>query len=121
QGWLHLPAGRPDRLLRWGFFAAFAQLGALLVGIRFGITGVVVAYTAYMYLIFLPAVSYAGRPLGIGAAEVIKAAGPQVFGAVTSAAIGFFLRSTVLRDVPGIQRSVALAIVYAVSYFIIVA
>ena len=81
----------------------------------------VVAYTACTYLMFLPAVSYAGRPLGIGAADVIKAAGPQLFGAVTSAAIGFFLRYAVLRDASGIERSVALAIVYAVSYVIIVA
>ena len=119
QGWLHLPAGRPDRLLRWGVFATFAQLAALLVGLRFGSTGVVVAYTACMYLMFLPAVSYAGRPLGIGAAEVIKAAGPQLFGAVT-AAIGFFVRYALLRDASGIDRSVALGIVYAVSYIIIV-
>ena len=120
-GWLYIPAGRTDQLLRWGFVATFAQLAALLVGIRFGIMGVVVAYTAYMYLMFLPAVSYAGRPLGIGAPEVIKATGPQLFGAVTSAAIGFFLRYAVLSDASGIERSVVLAIVYAVSYVIIVA
>ena len=119
-GWLFMPAGRSDRLLRWGFISTSAQLAALFAGMRFGFTGVVVAYTACMYLLFLPAVSYAGRPLGIGAAEVIKAAGPQLFGAVTSAAIGFFLRYAVLHDVSGIERSVALAIVYAVSYVIIV-
>ncbi len=118
--WLHLPAGRTDRFLRWGVFTAFAQLTALLAGAPFGPMGVVVAYVICMYVLFVPAIVYAGRPLGIGAADVVKVAGPPLLGALTSAGLGFLLRYTLLADTPRLERTAVLAFAYSVSYVVVV-
>src|SRR5207302_1277498 len=119
-GWLHVAAGRTDRFVRWGAFASLAQLAALLTGASFGPMGVVVAHVIFMYILFVPALAYAGRPLGIGAAEVIKVVGPQLLGALTSAGFGFLLRYSLLADTPGLERAAVLALAYSVSYLVVV-
>src|SRR5581483_1453575 len=90
-GWLHVTAGRTDRWARWGLFAACVQFCALLCGLPFGPTGVAIAYTSAMFMLFVPALAYAGRPLGIGAADVLRAIWRQLFAAVTAAGVGVFL------------------------------
>jgi polysaccharide transporter, PST family len=119
-GWLHVAAGRSDRWNRWGFFATGIQLLALFAGLPFGPTGVVVAYVVCMFLMFVPTLAYAGRPLGINAADVGSVVWRQLTGALLAAAIGFALRYTLLADVPGIFRLVALAAVYVAMYLVIV-
>src|SRR2546425_6073998 len=107
--------------MRWGLFGTSVQLVALLCGLPFGPIGVAVAYVICMYVLFVPAIAYAGRPLGIGAADVIKVVGPQLVGAVTSAGLGFLLRYTLFVDTPGLERVVLLTLAYSASYFVIVA
>src|SRR6185503_749842 len=43
-GWLHVPAGRSDRWMRWGVIGSIAQIIALLCGLPFGTMGVAAAY-----------------------------------------------------------------------------
>src|SRR4029079_10551884 len=66
-GWLDVSAGRPDRWMRWGFFSAIFQLVAVFAGLPFGLVGVATAHAIATFCLFLPALVYAGRPLGIGA------------------------------------------------------
>ena len=120
MGWLHVAAGRTDRFLRWGAFATLAQLVALLTGASFGPMGVVTAHVTFMYVLFVPALAYAGRPLGIGAADVIKVVGPQLLGAVTAAGFGFLLRYNLLAETPGLERAILLALAYSVFYLVVV-
>ena len=47
-GWLHVTAGRADRWARWGVIASCAQLGAIVIGLWFGLAGVVIA-SAHMH------------------------------------------------------------------------
>jgi PST family polysaccharide transporter len=42
-----------------------------------------------MYVLFVPALAYAGRPPGIASRDVIAAIGPQFTGALAVAAVGF--------------------------------
>src|SRR5262249_12788358 len=73
MGWLHVAAGRMDRWMRWGFVALCAQLIALFCGLPFGPTGVAVAFVACSFIMFVPAIAYSGRPLGISATDVLAA------------------------------------------------
>ena len=103
-GWLHVPAGRSDRWMRWGIFACAFQLVALFCGLPFGTMGVAVAYVVAMYILFIPAIAYAGKPIGIGARDVVKAVGPQLVAALAGTAFGFALRFWVLADVHMLVR-----------------
>jgi PST family polysaccharide transporter len=119
-GWLHVTAGRTDRWARWGVFAACVQFCALLCGLPYGPTGVAVGYATAMFALFVPALAYAGRPLGIGANDVIGAVWRQFLGAITAAAIGFLLRFTVLGEMGPVARTAVLAAAYLAVYVAIV-
>ena len=104
QGWLHLAIGRADRWRNWGILAAVVQVLAVLGGLPFGPTGVAVAIVISNSLLAVPAIWYAGRPIGIGGAFVIRVVGQQLIGAISTAAAGWWLQTTVLTDYSSFAR-----------------
>ncbi len=120
SGWLHVAAGRTDRWLRTGIVVSCGQVLALLIGLPFGITGIVCAYVLFMYLAFIPTLAYAGQPLGIGALDVLNVVGAQVSGALAAASLGFALRVWLLTDVTSIERIAILAAAYVLTYLCVV-
>ena len=115
-GWLHVTAGRPDRWRHWGIVNCVATIVALFCGLPFGVLGVATAYTALMYLLFVPAIVYAGRPLGIGVADVLKTVGPQVITALGAAAVGSLVGHTLLQDTSPLVRLLTLGILCGTVY-----
>jgi PST family polysaccharide transporter len=104
QGWLHLSIGRADRWRNWGIISLIVQIVAVLGGLPFGATGVAVAVVVTSLLLAVPSISYAGRPIGIRAALVIRAVGPQLIGAISTAAGGWWLQTTALTNCSGFVR-----------------
>ncbi len=104
QGWLHLSIGRADRWRNWGIVSLGAQVTTVLGGLPFGATGVAVAGVIASVLIAVPSISYAGRPIGVGAALVIRAVGPQLIGAICAAASGWWLQTATLTDCSSFVR-----------------
>lgn len=120
QGWLHLSVGRADRWRNWGIVSAAFQVAAVLGGLPFGAKGVAVASVLAGLLIALPSIIYAGRPIGIGAAFVIRAVGAQLIGAVGATAGGWWLQATALAGYSGFERIVWLGAGCACIYLAIV-
>ena len=104
QGWLHFSTGRADRWQNWGIVSLGVQVVAVLGGLPFGATGVAVSGVIASVLIALPSISYAGRPIGVGAALVIRAVGPQLIGAISTAVGGWWLQTMILTDYSGFVR-----------------
>jgi O-antigen/teichoic acid export membrane protein len=104
QGWLHLSIGRADRWRNWGIVTAAVQIVAVLGGLPFGAKGVAMAVVVASVLIAVPSITYAGRPIGIGAALVSRAVGPQLIGAISTAAGGWWLQTTTLTDYSSFVR-----------------
>ena len=119
-GWLHVAAGRSDRWMRWGFFSALFQLAALLAGVPFGLTGVATAHTLATFCLFVPALVYAGRPVGIEVNDVLRAIGPQLIAALATVAIGFTLQSLYLADLSQVARFFVSALICSSAYLTIV-
>ena len=119
-GWLHVAAGRTDRWFRWGILATCIQLVAVLCGLPFGAFGIVWAHVISMYLLFVPALAYAGRPLGIRSREVIAAIGAQLTGSLISAGVGFAARTWLLRGASSIERTAVLVLLYLAVYLAVV-
>jgi PST family polysaccharide transporter len=117
QGWLHLSIGRADRWRNWGFVSLIVQVVAVLGGLPYGATGVAVAIVIASLLIAVPSISYAGRPIDIGAAVVIRAVGGQLIGAVSTAAGGWWLQATALTHCPGFIR-ILLSIGFCISIYL---
>jgi hypothetical protein len=76
----------------------------VLGGLPFGAKGVAVAVVVASSLIALPSIIYAGSPIGIGAALVIRAVRPQLMAAVSTAVGGWWLQTTILTDYLSILR-----------------
>ena len=71
---------------------------AIFAGLPFGAKGVAVAIVLAGWLLALPSVIYAGRPLGIGAALVIRAIRAPLLGATIALTMGWLLQSIFLGD-----------------------
>jgi O-antigen/teichoic acid export membrane protein len=104
QGWLHLSIGRVDRWRNWGIVSLGVQVVAVLGGLPFGATGVAVAGVIASVLLAVPSITYAGRPIGVDTALVIRAVGPQVIGAISTAAGGWCLQTIALTNCSGLVR-----------------
>jgi PST family polysaccharide transporter len=120
QGWLHLSIGRADRWRNWGIVSLVVQIVAVLAGLPFGTTGVAVACVIASALIAIPSVVYAGRPIHVGSALVLRAVGPQLIGAISAVAGGTWLQTTLLGQCSSIVRVVLSASTCACIYLAVV-
>lgn len=120
MGWLHVVAGRTDRWMRWGLISAGVQMLALAIGLPFGPIGVATAYTVAMFALFIPALVYAGRPMGIDLQDVLAAVAPQTAAALLAAAFAFLIQSVFLSDVSHIARLLVSVLVCSTTYLILV-
>jgi len=118
-GWLHVAAGRADRWMHWGFFAAAAQLVALFCGLPFGPMGIIVAYVLLTYVLFVPAIAFGGKPLGIGHGDVLEAVSRPLTGALAAVGVGFLLRFTVCAELHALPRMILLGFAYLGTYLLI--
>ena len=119
-GWLHVSAGRTDRWVRWGLFSTCVQVVGLFCGLPYGPMGVAVAHVTTMFVLFVPALAYAGQPLGINAKDVITIIWRPLTSSLIAAGVGFALRFTVLVDQDPMLRAGALAAAYIATYLILV-
>ncbi len=120
MGWLHVAAGRSDRWMRWGLVSAVVQLMALAVGLPFGVIGVATTYTIVMFGLFIPALVYAGRPLGIGTKDVLHAVGPQTVAGLIAVAVGFATQLMIMADISQVMRFLASIPICLASYLMVV-
>jgi O-antigen/teichoic acid export membrane protein len=119
QGWLHLSIGRADRWRNWGIVSVVVQFVAVLLGLPFGTKGVAAAAVMTSLLLAVPSISYAGRPIGIGAALVIRAVGHQFIGAISTTAAGWWLQTAILADYSNFFR-ICLSVGFCISIYLII-
>jgi PST family polysaccharide transporter len=121
QGWLHLSVGRADRWRNWGVVSLVVQVVAVLAGLPFGAKGVAIAVVIANLLIAVPSIKYAGGPIGLGAADVMRATGPQLIGAISILAAGWCLQITILSGYSHLIRILLSGTFCTCLYLVIVA
>ncbi len=73
HSWIHLSIGKPERWFRWGI-VEFVFTGVLfLQALRWGPVGIAVAWTGSFWILTIPALWYAGRPIQFGIGPVLAA------------------------------------------------
>jgi len=120
HGWLLVATGRTDRWMRWGVFSAFAQFLALFAGLPFGPEGVASASVICMMLLAVPSVAYAGRTIGVRAADVVATVWRPMAGAAAAVVVGFLLRATLFAELTFVPRIALQSLVFVAVYLIIV-
>jgi PST family polysaccharide transporter len=98
HGWIHLSIGRADRWFRWAIIEFIVTGSAFLVGLHWGPVGIAVAWTVSFWLLTLPAIWYAGKPIGLGIFPVLSA----IWRYVTAAVVAGLLTLLIMRLFPSL-------------------
>ncbi|HBG46055.1 MAG TPA: colanic acid exporter [Deltaproteobacteria bacterium] len=76
-GIIYNSQGRPDLTLKVGLFTSALVIMAFLVGIRWGLFGLIFAYIIVSVPVFIIGQYFANRLIGVGAFEFMKALAPS--------------------------------------------
>lgn len=71
NGWIHLSIGHPDRWLRWSFVEFLVTVSLFLIALPHGPSGIALAWTVSFWILAIPGLWYAGRPIGLGIAPML--------------------------------------------------
>jgi O-antigen/teichoic acid export membrane protein/glycosyltransferase involved in cell wall biosynthesis len=82
HGWIHLSIGKADRWFRWSLIEVTVTFLLFLLGLPWGPAGVAVAWTVSFWLLTIPALWYAGRPINLGIASVLAGVWKYVLAAL---------------------------------------
>ncbi|MGA9781817.1 MAG: oligosaccharide flippase family protein, partial [Terracidiphilus sp.] len=103
HGWIHVSLGHADRWLRWGIFEWAVTVSLFLAGLPFGPQGVAVAWSVSFWVLTLPAIWYAGRPIELGVGRVIAAIWRYIAAASAAGVVSYLIlhRLRGLDELPG--------------------
>jgi PST family polysaccharide transporter len=71
HGWIHLSIGRADRWFRWGIVEWIVTILLFLIALPWGPQGIAVAWCVSFWILTVPAMWYAGKPIGLGVAPIL--------------------------------------------------
>lgn len=116
NGWLHLSLGRSDRFKKWTIGAAVVYFVAIIIGLGFGVMGVAIAYTAATFLLTIPCVLYAGKPIGLRIGEIMSNLWRFSLAAILSGLLCRFWLFGIFTKLPILPDLVVSLIIYAFFY-----
>jgi PST family polysaccharide transporter len=90
HGWIHLSIGRPERYFRWGLIEFAFTVTLFLLTLRWGPSGIALAWTTSYFLLMFPGFWYAGKPIGLDIGAVFAVIW-KFFSASAVAGFGTFL------------------------------
>jgi PST family polysaccharide transporter len=96
HGWIHLSIGHPERWLRWSLMEFACIVTLFLVALRWGPSGIALAWTVSYFLLMFPGFWYAGKPIGLGIGPIFGVVW-RFFVASVGAGFGTFL---IIRAIP---------------------
>jgi O-antigen/teichoic acid export membrane protein len=91
HGWLHLSIGRPERWLRWALIEFACTATLFLLSLRWGPSGIALAWTVSYFLLMLPAFWFAGKPIEMGIKDIASAIWKFFVASVTAAGMTVLL------------------------------
>lgn len=100
-GWIYTSQGRTDIMLKWGLCAGIVTVIAFIIGLRWGIIGVALAYVLSNYIIlWYPSWAISGRLINLRFTEMLKNLSKTFFCAVAMGAGVWILGFTLPSDWP---------------------
>ena len=122
HAWIHLSLGRADRWFRWAIVECVVTGLLFAAGLRWGLTGMAVAWVVSFWILTIPALWYAARPMNLGVAPIVGA----VWKYLVASALGAGVSVLMLHEMPAvvaatgvvgaIVRIAVVSTLFAVSY-----
>ena len=122
HGWIHLSLGRADRWFRWGILELAIHAVLFVLALRWGPIGIASAWTVSFWILTIPAIWYAGKPINLGIAPIVEAIWrPVVASASAGWAAAAILRSNAFlpagdRFADALIRMTAVCVIFVVLY-----
>lgn len=113
HSWIHLSIGRPERWLKWGLFELGFTFPLFLLGLRWGPEGVALAWTTSLWVGLLPALWYAGRPIGLGPRRFLGALWRYTLAAAVAAFVCYALAGALHLSALASHASGAVVLIFA--------
>ena len=101
-GTVLMSRGSTGLMLRLGLLGAALQVGAFVIGSRWGIEGVAAAYLAANILNAIPALYFSARMIGITLGALMRCIAPAVAASACMAGVVMALEKTVSAAVPNV-------------------
>lgn len=106
-GWIYMSQGRTDIMFKWGLVSAFVSATAFIVGIRWGIEGVAIAYSLSSLLLFYPCLAIPFKLIDLKFSYYIKQFTSIFFASVSMGLITLAVR-IYLEDISGTSGIITL-------------
>jgi PST family polysaccharide transporter len=120
HGWIHLSIGKPDRWFRWGLIEVSVTCLLFLLALPWGPMGVAVAWTGSFWILTIPALWYAGKPIDLGISPVITVVWKYVVASLlagcATAGVGWAIPS--LLSTPGSAQEAAARLTIISVFFV---
>jgi PST family polysaccharide transporter len=87
QGWIHLSIGRPDRWFKWAILEFAVTCMLFIVGLHWGPIGIATAWSLSFWILTIPAIMYAGRPIGLTLQSLLSTIWRYVAASLVAAAL----------------------------------
>jgi PST family polysaccharide transporter len=122
HGWIHLSIGRADRWFRWGIVEWTVTILLFLIALPWGPDGIAVAWCVSFWMLTIPAMWYAGKPIGLGVGPIIDVVWRYIVAALFAgiACYVFFSRIAFLAGAPGVagagERVVLISLAFICIY-----
>jgi O-antigen/teichoic acid export membrane protein len=118
HGWLHVSLGRADRYLTWGIVEWIATIALFFAGLPWGPVGIAIAWGVSFWTLTLPALAYAGRPIGLTMGPLLRATWRYVTAALAAGSVAALAlaRFSSLRGAPGISGAFARILIDTVLF-----
>lgn len=91
NSWLYLSLGQPGRWFRWNIIATSFTILAFIIAAPFGAVAMGIAYSTKAYILLLPGLWYAGRPIQLSPKILLNSIWPYHSSAVIIAAFWLYI------------------------------
>jgi PST family polysaccharide transporter len=91
QGWIFVSSGRTDRMLIWILIQTLVICAAFFIGLPYGAVGVALCYSIAVWLLTIPAISFAGAPVGITGWAALGVVWPSILSAAVAGSLAWFV------------------------------
>jgi O-antigen/teichoic acid export membrane protein len=105
HGWIHLSIGRGDRWLRWGLIEWVVTILLFVFAIHWGPRGIAAAWCASFWILTLPAMKFAGAPIGLGIGPVIATVWRYIISFICAGLISHLI----IQNIPGMLTSASVS------------
>lgn len=118
-GWLHISAGRTDRMLKWGIFAASFIVMSFFIGLPHGASGVALCYAVVQLLLAWPCLYYATRGTSITVRNLLDAVKQPFLASLVAGTASLGVKIAIGSILPILTTALICFIVMTLVYFIV--